>query len=58
MVIAAKLDRFFRSALDALQVVEELKARGVKLHLLDLGGDIAHRAGIQAKRVPFGGLSD
>jgi DNA invertase Pin-like site-specific DNA recombinase len=41
MIIAAKLDRLFRSALDALQVVENLKARGVKLHLLDLGGDIA-----------------
>ncbi len=41
MVIAPKLDRLFRSALDALQVVEMLKARGVKLHLLDLGGDIA-----------------
>jgi putative DNA-invertase from lambdoid prophage Rac len=41
VVIAPKLDRLFRSALDALRVVEELKARGVKLHLLDLGGDIA-----------------
>ncbi len=41
IVIAPKLDRMFRSALDALNVVEELKARGVKLHLLDLGGDIA-----------------
>ncbi len=41
VVIAPKLDRLFRSALDALQVVEELKARGVRLHLLDLGGDIA-----------------
>src|SRR5271165_3313899 len=41
VVIAPKLDRLFRSALDALQVVEMLKARGVKLHLLDLGGDIA-----------------
>ena len=40
-MIASKLDRLFRSALDALQVVEDLKARGVKLHLLDLGGDIA-----------------
>jgi putative DNA-invertase from lambdoid prophage Rac len=39
--IAPKLDRLFRSALDALKVVEELKGRGVKLHLLDLGGDIA-----------------
>jgi putative DNA-invertase from lambdoid prophage Rac len=41
IVIAAKLDRLFRSALDALKVVESLKNRGVKLHLLDLGGDIA-----------------
>lgn len=41
IVIAAKLDRLFRSALDALTVVEDLKQRGVKLHLLDLGGDIA-----------------
>jgi putative DNA-invertase from lambdoid prophage Rac len=41
IIIAAKLDRLFRSALDALKVVESLKGRGVKLHLLDLGGDIA-----------------
>lgn len=41
VVIAAKLDRLFRSALDALQVVENLKARNVRLHLIDLGGDIA-----------------
>ena len=41
IIISAKLDRLFRSALDALQVVETLKGKGVKLHLLDLGGDIA-----------------
>lgn len=41
IIVAAKLDRCFRSALDALNVVEALKQRGVKLHLLDLGGDIA-----------------
>jgi putative DNA-invertase from lambdoid prophage Rac len=41
IIIAAKLDRLFRSAFDALKVVESLKARGVKLHLLDHGGDIA-----------------
>jgi putative DNA-invertase from lambdoid prophage Rac len=41
IVIAAKLDHLFRSALDALKVVESLKGRGVRLHLLDLGGDIA-----------------
>jgi putative DNA-invertase from lambdoid prophage Rac len=42
VLIAAKLDRLFRSALDALTIVADLKARGVHLHLLDLGGDIAH----------------
>jgi putative DNA-invertase from lambdoid prophage Rac len=41
VVIAPKLDRLFRSALDALQVVEDLKKRGIALHLLDLGGDIS-----------------
>jgi putative DNA-invertase from lambdoid prophage Rac len=41
VVIAPKLDRLFRSALDALQVVEDLRKRGVSLHLLDLGGDIS-----------------
>lgn len=41
VLIASKLDRMFRSALDALTVVDELKAKGIKLHLLDLGGDIA-----------------
>jgi hypothetical protein len=33
--------RLFRSALDALKVVEDLKKRGVALHLRDLGGDIS-----------------
>ena len=41
IVIAPKLDRLFRSALDALQVVEDLRKRSVSLHLLDLGGDIS-----------------
>jgi putative DNA-invertase from lambdoid prophage Rac len=40
-VVAPKLDRLFRSALDALQAVAELKVRGVSLVLLDLGGDIS-----------------
>jgi putative DNA-invertase from lambdoid prophage Rac len=40
-IISPKLDRLFRSALDALTVVEDLKKRGVALHLLDLGGDIS-----------------
>jgi putative DNA-invertase from lambdoid prophage Rac len=41
MIVASKLDRLFRSALDALRTVEELKERGVSLVLLDLGGDIS-----------------
>ena len=40
-IISPKLDRLFRSALDALNVVEDLRKRGVALHLLDLGGDIS-----------------
>jgi len=40
-IVAAKLDRVFRSALDALQMVEELQRRRVSLHLLDLGGDVS-----------------
>jgi putative DNA-invertase from lambdoid prophage Rac len=40
-LVASKLDRLFRSALDALQAVEALKVRGVSLVLLDLGGDIS-----------------
>ena len=39
-VITAKLDRMFRSALDALDVLAKLKARGVSLHMIDLGGDV------------------
>jgi len=40
-IIASKLDRMFRSALDALQTVEALRELGVSLVLLDLGGDIS-----------------
>ena len=39
-IIAAKLDRMFRSALDALNVLGTLRDRGVALHLIDLGGDV------------------
>ena len=41
VILAAKLDRLFRSALDALRTVEDLNQRGVSLHLLDLGGDVS-----------------
>jgi DNA invertase Pin-like site-specific DNA recombinase len=39
VVICPKLDRMFRSAIDALAVLGDLKAKGVGLHLIDLGGD-------------------
>jgi putative DNA-invertase from lambdoid prophage Rac len=40
-VITPKLDRMFRSALDALGVLADLKARGIALHMIDLGGDVS-----------------
>jgi len=40
VLIAPKLDRMFRSALDALDVLAKLKARSVNLHMIDLGGDV------------------
>lgn len=40
VIITAKLDRAFRSAADALAVLEVLKGQGVGLHMIDLGGDV------------------
>lgn len=40
VIITAKLDRMFRSALDALDVLARLQDRGVSLHMIDLGGDV------------------
>jgi putative DNA-invertase from lambdoid prophage Rac len=40
VVVTAKLDRMFRSALDALDVLQHLKERGISLHMVDLGGDV------------------
>jgi len=39
-LITPKLDRMFRSALDALRVLGELKAREISLHMIDIGGDV------------------
>ena len=36
-IVALRLDRVFRSALDCLRMVEELKTRNVKLCLIDMG---------------------
>jgi putative DNA-invertase from lambdoid prophage Rac len=38
-IICSKLDRMFRSVLDGLQVLKELKARNIELHFIDLGGN-------------------
>ena len=39
IIVAAKLDRLFRSASDALTTVEALKARNIDVILLDMGTD-------------------
>ena len=41
IVIAAKLDRIFRSAWSALNVIREFQRRRISLWLLDLGGDVS-----------------
>jgi putative DNA-invertase from lambdoid prophage Rac len=38
--ITARLDRMFRSALDALDILAKLKAQDISLHVIDLGGDV------------------
>jgi putative DNA-invertase from lambdoid prophage Rac len=40
VMITPKLDRKFRSALNALDVLGQLKKRDVALHIIDLGGDV------------------
>jgi putative DNA-invertase from lambdoid prophage Rac len=41
IIVSPKLDRCFRSSIDALVTIQELKKRGVSLWLLDLGGDVS-----------------
>ena len=45
VVICAKLDRMFRSARNALNVLEQMKQVGVELHFIDLGGSINNGIG-------------
>ena len=40
IVIFPKLDRGFRNTRDALNVLHTLKAKGVAVHSIDLGGDV------------------
>lgn len=41
VVIAAKMDRCFRSAFDALETIKNFKREKISLWLLDLGGDVS-----------------
>jgi len=40
IIVTTKLDRAFRSSVDALKVLDELKSKGASLHMIDLGGDV------------------
>lgn len=40
IIITPKLDRMFRSSLDALTTLNHLKKNKISLHMLDLGGDV------------------
>jgi DNA invertase Pin-like site-specific DNA recombinase len=36
-IVATKLDRMFRSSLDALQTVKDMQRRKIKIHIIELG---------------------
>jgi putative DNA-invertase from lambdoid prophage Rac len=40
LIIFPKLDRAFRNTRNALNVLHDLKERGVHIHFIDLGGDV------------------
>ena len=40
VVIFPKLDRAFRITRNAMNVLHELKGRGISVHFIDLGGDV------------------
>ena len=40
VILTSRLDRMFRSALDALDVLGKMQKRGISLHMIDLGGDV------------------
>lgn len=53
VIAACKLDRMFRSALDALDVLQQLTERHIALFLLDLGGDVTGVQGNGAAKLVF-----
>ena len=54
-IVAVKLDRLFRSAIDALRTAEELRGRGIDLILVDMGTEPV--TGNGAAKLFFGMLS-
>lgn len=40
IIITPKLDRMFRSSLDALTMFNRFQSQNIQLHMLDLGGDV------------------
>lgn len=42
VILTTRLDRMFRSALDALDTLKAFKAKDIKLHMLDLGGEVGN----------------
>ena len=40
MIVFPKLDRAFRNTRNALNVLHEMKTKGVHIHFIDLGGDV------------------
>jgi DNA invertase Pin-like site-specific DNA recombinase len=52
-VITSKLDRMFRSAVDALHVMEAMRGAGISLHMIDLGGDVTSNGGNTVSKLVF-----
>src|SRR5215469_16351085 len=48
-IVALKLDRLFRNAVDALSHVEEWEEAGIALHLVDMGGQSVNTASSMGK---------
>ena len=50
-IIVTKGDRLFRSAKNALNITDDLREKGVSLHLMDMGGEVLNSS---ISRVIFG----
>lgn len=50
-IVALKLDRLFRNAVDALTHVEKWDANGISLHLVDMGGQSLNTGSFTGKMI-------